>query len=218
MATLIALTILPLVVIIGQLMLGLDGPVGYSIYKIAFIVPPLVYFRAQGIGVFGDILKFRNWRNGLLPNVLLSAAAATIFAGAYIAWSDYLIDETKIVAKIDEQFGVDARTVMLVASFTILLNSLLEEFFYRGFSFGLLFKKNLAVAYLLPAAAFTVQHVLFIYHWVGWLPLTLAIVGLFVLSLLLELLYKEFDSIVAPWIVHAGGDVAMMGIAVTLLY
>lgn len=218
MAALIVLTILPLVLITGQLLLGLDGPVGYSIYKIAFIVPPLVYCRARGISVFGDILKFRNWRNGLWANVLLSLAAATIFAGAYMAWSDYLIDETKIVAKIDQQFGVDARTVMMVAPFTVLLNSLLEEFFYRGFSFGLLFRKNLAVAYLLPAAAFTVQHVLFIYHWVGWLPLALAVIGLFVLSLLLQVLYKEFDTIVAPWIVHAGGDVAMMGIAVTLLY
>jgi len=94
----------------------------------------------------------------------------------------------------------------------------LEEFFYRGFSFGLLVRKNLAVGYLLPAAAFTVQHVLFIYHWVSLLPLLLAIGGLFVLALLLEWMYAQYDTIVAPWVVHAGGDVAMMGIAVTILY
>ena len=61
------------------------------------------------------------------------------------------------------------------------------------------------------------QHVLFIYHWVSLLPLMLAIVGLFVLAILLQAMYARFDTIVAPWVVHAGGDVAMMGIAVSML-
>jgi hypothetical protein len=218
MAALVVLAILPLAVIIGQLALGADGPVGYSIYKIAFLLPPILYCRWQRLSVFQDILKFRNWRRGLPLAAGLSVAAAAIFAGAYAAWSDFLIDEAKIVDKIDAQFGVDQRTVLLVAPFTILLNSLLEEFFYRGFSFGLLVRKNLAVGYLLPAVAFTVQHVLFIYHWVSLLPLSLAIGGLFVLALLLEWMYAEYDTIVAPWVVHVGGDIAMMGIAVTILF
>jgi uncharacterized protein len=217
MATLVILTILPLGVIACQLALGAAGPVGYSIYKVAFLVPPLLYCRRQRIGIFRDILQFGNWRSGLKFSMGLSIVAAAIFAGAYSAWSDFLIDEATIVDKIDQQFGVDRTTVLLIAPFTILLNSLLEEFFYRGFSFGLLVRRNLAVGYLLPAVAFTVQHVLFIYHWVSLLPLALAIVGLFVLALLLEAIYARFDTIVAPWVVHAGGDVAMMGIAVTML-
>jgi membrane protease YdiL (CAAX protease family) len=218
MATLVIITILPLGVITCQLAFGAAGPVGYSIYKVAFLVPPLLYCRWHGISVFRDILQFGNWRSGLKLSIGLSIAAAAIFAGAYAAWSDFLIDEATIVDKIDQQFGVDRTTVLLVAPFTILLNSLLEESFYRGFSFGLLVRKNLAVGYLLPAVAFTVQHVLFIYHWVSVLPLVLAIVGLFVLALLLEAMYGRFDTIVAPWIVHAGGDVAMMGIALTMFY
>jgi hypothetical protein len=46
----------------------------------------------------------------------------------------------------------------------------------------------------------------------------LAIGGLFVLALLLQWMYARYDTIVAPWIVHVGGDAAMMGIAVTMLY
>jgi membrane protease YdiL (CAAX protease family) len=177
-----------------------------------------LYCRWRRIGVFRDILKFRNWRNGLKVCALLGLGAAAIFAGAYAAWSDRLIDEAKIVDKIDAQFGVDRSTVLLVAPFTILLNSLLEEFFYRGLSFGLLSKRDIAVGYLLPAIAFTVQHVLFIYHWVSLLPLVLTIAGLFVLAIVLQWLYAQYDTIVAPWIVHIGGDVAMMGIAVTILF
>jgi len=218
MPLLVTLTVLPLAIILAQIAVGTSGPIGYSLYKIAFLVPTILYCRWQQIGVFRDILKFRNWKKGLLLCASLSIVAAAIFAGAWAAWSDRLIDEVTIIDKIDSQLGVDRSTVMLVAPFTILLNSLLEEFFYRGFSFGLLAKRDLRVGFLLPAAAFTVQHVLFIYHWVTWFPLLLAIVSLFVFSLVLEWLYLRYDTIVAPWVVHIGGDLAMMGIAVTLLY
>ena len=108
--------------------------------------------------------------------------------------------------------------MLLVAPVTVFLNSLLEEFFWRGFSFGLLVKRHRWLGYLLPAAAFTVQHVLFIYHWVTPLPLAMAVVALLVFALVLQWIYERADSLVAPWVVHILGDVAMMGIAVTMLY
>ncbi len=217
MPTLIALSLLPLAVILGQLALDLNGPVGYSIYKLAMLIPPLIYCRRHGLRLGRDILRLHAWRNGLLPAVWLGAAAIVIFVGAYSLWGDILVDEEQVVAKISHQFGVSAATVLIVAPFTIVVNSLLEEFFYRGFSFGLLVRKNLAVGYLLPAAAFTAQHLLFIYHWVSLLPLLLAIAGLFILSLVLEYLYARFETIVAPWLVHACGDIAMMGLAVRMM-
>jgi membrane protease YdiL (CAAX protease family) len=112
---------------------------------------------------------------------------------------------------------VSAATVYLVAPFTIFANSFLEEFFYRGFAFGRLVKINRRWGYLLPAVAFTVQHILFIHHWMTPLPLALAVIGLFTLALILQRLYENSDTLIAPWVVHAGGDLAMMGIAVTLL-
>ena len=105
----------------------------------------------------------------------------------------------------------------LVAPFTIILNSLLEESFYRGFSFGLLVRKKVLLGYLLPAIVFTVQHVIFIYHWMTLLPLLIAVAGLFVLAIVLQWMYAKYETIVAPWVVHLFGDLAMMSIAVTLL-
>jgi hypothetical protein len=74
------------------------------------------------------------------------------------------------------------------------------------------------LGYLLPAIVFTVQHVLFIYHWVTALPLSMAVVALFVLALVLQRVYEVADSLVAPWLIHILGDVAMMGIALTMLW
>ncbi|NNE43439.1 MAG: CPBP family intramembrane metalloprotease, partial [Gemmatimonadetes bacterium] len=72
-------------------------------------------------------------------------------------------------------------------------------------------------AILLPSAAFTAQHVLFMREWLGPQPLAIAVGGLFAFSLLLQWLYERAESLVAPWLLHALGDVAMMSIAVTLL-
>jgi membrane protease YdiL (CAAX protease family) len=123
-----------------------------------------------------------------------------------------------IVEKIHRQFSVNAATVLLIAPFTIMINSLIEEFFYRGFAFGLLAPKHPLVGTLLPAVVFTAQHLLFIYHWVTPLPLALAIVGLLVFALALQALYAKADTIIAPWVVHVCGDMAMMGIALELIF
>jgi uncharacterized protein len=215
--TLILLTLLPLVVIGVQLTLGLKGVVGYSLYKLMFLIPPLLYCRRYGIRIGADILKLRHWRHGLPWALGLGTLAVVIFWVAYYWLGDLLLDKAMITRKIGSQFSVTARTVLLIAPVTIFFNSLLEEFFYRGFAFGLLVRKNRSLGIWLPAVAFTVQHLLFIYHWVTPVPMAMAIVGLMVFALVLEKAYEVADSIVAPWVIHVLGDVAMMGIAVTLL-
>lgn len=196
---------------------GLLGIWGYSLYKVFFLVPPLIYCRRYGVGIRRDILKFRHWRRRLGLALGLGGLALILFAGVYGLLGDRLVDKELIAGKISEQFSVSAATVFLIAPFTILANSLLEEFFYRGFAFGLLVQKNRRLGYLLPAVAFTAQHLLFIYHWLTPFPLALALIGLFVLALVLQKVYEQADSLVAPWVIHMLGDVAMMGIAVTLL-
>ncbi|HEY2838562.1 MAG TPA: CPBP family intramembrane glutamic endopeptidase [Pirellulales bacterium] len=225
MATLIALAMLPLAVIVCQLIAFAAmleptesvSPIQYSIYKLAFILPPLWYCWRNHVGLFRDVFKFRNWRNGLPVAIGLGLVGAAIFLGVYFTVGDLLIDKNAVVEKIDNQFGVNRTTVMLVAPFTVLLNSLLEEFFYRGFSFGLLVRRNRALGYLLPAVTFTAQHVLFIYHWAPWYSLLIGVVGLFVFALIVEWLYERYDTIVAPWVAHGCCDIAMMAIAAMML-
>ncbi|MCZ6747085.1 MAG: CPBP family intramembrane metalloprotease [Acidobacteria bacterium] len=220
MVLLAILIFLPAGMITLQLVLDLDallGIWGYSLYKFFFIVPPLIYCRRSGVGILRDIFKLRHWRRCLWPALGLGGLAIVLFAGVYGLLGDRLVDKALIAAKIGEQFSVGAATVFLIAPVTIFANSLLEEFFYRGFAFGLLVKKNRRLGYLLPAVAFTGQHLLFIYHWLTPFPLALAVAGLFLLALVLQRIYEQADSLVAPWIIHVLGDVAMMGIAVTLL-
>lgn len=219
MAGLIALTVLPLIIILVQWLLGAEGGLANAPYKLALLIPPLIYCRVQRISIRNDILKFSNWRNAIKPALTLGIVALAIFWGTYFALSDLLLDKDAIVAKIQEQFSVTATTVAFIAVYTIFVNSLLEEFFYRGFTFGLLARRNALLAYLLPAAVFTFQHVFFFYFWyMGIVPFAIAVVGLFVFALVAQKMYAHADTIVAPWLIHIFGDIAMMGVAVEMLF
>ena len=212
------LIVLPLLVVVFQQTFKLDGVWGYSLYKVFLLVPPLLYCRRYGIGVVADVLKPANWRNYLGVALALGAASGVIFLAAYFLAVDWLVDRSVLVERIGTQFSVTAATVALIAPLTIFLNSLVEEFFYRGFAFGLLVKKHAALGYCLPAAAFSAQHLLFIHQWLSPGLLLLAGVSLFVLSCVLQWLYEKADTIVAPWTAHMLADVAMMLIALTLLW
>jgi membrane protease YdiL (CAAX protease family) len=212
------LILLPLVMVIIQLAFKLDGVLGYSLYKVLFIVPPLIYCRVRGIRLFGDVLKPGNWRNCLPAAIALGLACGTIFLGVYFVAIDWLVDRTVIVQRMGLQFSVTAATVALIAPVTIFLNSLLEEFFYRGFAFGQLVRRQRIVGQCLPAAAFSAQHLLFINQWLAPGLLVIAGLGLFVFSWILQMLYEKADTIVAPWVVHILADLAMMTIALMLLW
>lgn len=215
---LLLFTILPLAVIGLQLAFGLEGVVGYSLYKLAFLIPPILYCRKHGVELRRDILRFSNWRNGWWQSLGLGLSAIAVFWGAYALLGPYLVDEGKIVQKIDQQFGVTSTTVLLVAPFTVLINSLLEEFFYRGFAYGQLRNTHPRWAAIVPAAVFATQHMLFIYHWVGFAANVLAAIALLVFALVLQELYRRTETIVSVWIMHMLGDVAMMGLAIWMLY
>jgi hypothetical protein len=218
---LVTLIVLPLGVIGCQLFFKLGetwGSAGYSLYKVLFLVPPLIYCRMNGIHVLRDIFILKNWRRYLPVAVGLGILALLIFWGAYFSLRGFLkIDEDLIVRSTGEQFGVTKNNVLFVAPLTIFLNSWLEEFFHRGFSFGLLVKNNRWLGYLLPATVFTVQHMLFIYQWSTPLKLIIAVVALFVFALVLQKIYEKAQSLVTPWVIHIFGDIAMMGIAVWLI-
>ena len=218
MWTLVGLLLLPLAIICAQIATGANGGLANAAYKLAFILPPLIYCRVHGIRVGRDIFRWHNWRNDFGLSAAIGLITAALFLTLYGAVGHLLVDKVSIAAKIHAQFSVTAGTVLLIAPFTILINSLIEEFFYRGFAFGLIARRRPMLGILLPPTVFTVQHLLFAYHWVGPGTVTIGVVALFVFSLVTQYMYHKADTIVAPWVIHICGDLAMMAIAVELIY
>ncbi|MDP3980554.1 MAG: CPBP family intramembrane metalloprotease [Chlamydiota bacterium] len=209
--------VFPIIIILCLQWAGVTGLLGYNAYKIGFILPPLLYSRYHGISIRKDIIGWPFQRQNLIHGFVWALFFFTVFWSAFLLFGNWLIDKNFIVQQMNQQFLVNSLTICIIAPITIFFNSMLEEFFYRGFCFGLLLRHHKKFAYVLPAFVFTLQHALFIHMWFNGFVLSLVLISLFVFALILERLYASTKSLAGPWIAHLMGDAAMMSIAWYLL-
>ena len=83
-----------------------------------------------------------------------------------------------------------------------IVNSFLEEFFFRGFSYTLLKSRGRAFAYTICSIVFALYHVAMMIGWYDWWVFSLAIVALFGAGIIFHLLNERTGTIYTSWIVH----------------
>ncbi len=95
--------------------------------------------------------------------------------------------------------------------YTIFINSLIEEYFFRGFIFqGLLKQGWHKPAYIISAAAFAVYHVSVFEAWFSIYFMMFMLLGLFAGGLIFAYFVKKTESILAPWFIHVSADLALI--------
>lgn len=120
------------------------------------------------------------------------------------------IDFSNIIRILDENVGVTKDNFVYVALYIAIVNSLLEEFFFRGFIFlNLKRLGNRKFAYLLSAFVFTIYHVAIMGSWFSPLLFTLALAGLFIGACLFNYLNEKSGNIYNSWIVHMMANLAI---------
>lgn len=137
-------------------------------------------------------------RQGLLRAFGLGAGVYAIIMGAYFLLRSF-VDFSPILDNLPD--GVTKATFPLVALYISFVNSLLEEFFFRGFAY-LTLVKRWSGASLFSAVAFALYHTAMM---LGWFPpaiFLLALAGLTVGGLLFNWLNKHDGSIYTSWLVH----------------
>ena len=90
------------------------------------------------------------------------------------------------------------------------MNSLLEEFFFRGFAF-LTIKRltSRTFAYIFSAAAFSIYHVAMMIGWFSPLVFGLVLIGLFAGGLIFNFLNEKSGTIYPSWFVHMFANFAI---------
>jgi len=199
---------LPVCVCCGVMLMvdGLWQP-GYWIKsgcKIAlFLAVPLGYGLLWGDFFWKSL--FRGSRKGLLRAAALGAAVYAVILGAYFALQG-AVDFSGVLENLPE--GVTKATFPLVALYISFVNSLLEEFFFRGFAY-LTLEKRIPHASLFSAVAFAVYHTAMM---LGWFPpaiFALALAGLTVGGMIFNWLNKYDGSIYTSWLVHMCANFAI---------
>ncbi len=168
---------------------------------IIFLILPILYtFYDKNIKI-RDNFKIKSIRKlkysfalgiGLYLGILL----------VYFLLKDF-INLTNIMAILDKNVSVNEDNFLWIALYISIINSLLEEFFFRGFIFLNLKRiSGRKFSYIVSAFIFSTYHVAIMGNWFSPIIFILAMLGLFIGALIFNYLNEKEGNIYNSWIVH----------------
>lgn len=183
---------------------------------ILFLVVPLIYFLVNK-----DELK--NLKNIFVPkpkSLIISLCLGVVVFGIIIGGYFLLrgvIDFSKITENLTEGANVNKDNFIYVAIYISLVNSLLEEFFFRGYSF--LNLKNIIprkAAYSISAGLFAIYHVGMTIDMFNPVLFIITFIGLYLGGVVFNILNERSNNIYTSWIVHMFANFAINTIGLIL--
>ena len=185
---------------------------------------------ALKIAVFGGAAILYAWAAGdravlrpflllgckaLRLSVLLASAVFLLLLGGYLLLAPWL-DLSVIPENLAVKEGITQKTFPLAALYITLCNSLLEEYFFRGFTFLALYRLGyVRLAYGFSALAFALYHVSITSNWGSPVLIVLMVAGLTVAGLLFDWLDRE-GSLFPSWLVHMGANLGTNSVGLIL--
>ena len=179
-----------------------------SAVKLAlFLLAPLLYGYAAGKDGYRAL--FRIQRRALLRVLALGFGVFALILGAYFALRS-VFDFSAVAALLGKNAGVTAENFLWVSLYISFVNSLLEEFFFRGFAF-LVLRRNAGerFACVFSALSFALYHTAMMLGWFPPLLFLLALAGLTAGGVLFNLLDARAGTIFPSWAVHIFANLAI---------
>ncbi len=202
-----------LISICCAIMLVVDGiirptyAVKSAIKILFFLVCPLIYAHKYKEIDIKSILKWDSKQ--MRFTFLLGFGVFAIILGAYFVIRNFF-DFTPIADLLVQNAGVTGKTFIFVAIYISFVNSLLEEFFFRGFAFLTLKKvTSRKVAYIVSSFAFAVYHIAMMDGWFSIGLFALAMAGLAIGAAIFNYLNEKTGTIYNSWIVHMFANFAI---------
>ena len=108
---------------------------------------------------------------------------------------------------------------IFIFSYIIVINSFLEESFFRGFIYQVFKKEGYEkIGVFFSAFIFALYHISIMDGWFNPFVMILGIVGLFVTGVFLQDIAKKEDNLLASWLVHAMANLAINTIGTIMLF
>lgn len=185
-----------------------------AIKLLVFGLIPLLMTRLDRELMFTQALRFR--RKGFVLALGLGLGVYGLILGGYFLVRNFF-DFSGIAGNLLESTGVSKENFLYVSLYISLVNSLLEELFFRGFLFLNLKLHSRRFAYLYSAGAFALYHVAMMMGWFGPVLWLLVMAGLFVGGMIFNWLNEMQESIYPSWLVHMFANFAINTIGFLLL-
>lgn len=171
-----------------------------AIKIVLFLLLPIVY---SLIDKNCDLKRlFKPNKKGFLLALGLGGAVYAVILGAFLLFKD-VFDFSSLTSSLTESTGVNKTNFIFVALYISFANSLLEEFFFRGFAFLTLKDySNRTVAYIVSAALFAAYHIAMMIGWFGLPVILLSLLGLFAGGIIFNFFNEKYNNIYLSWLIH----------------
>lgn len=181
-----------------------------SILKLfLFLLFPAIYFIRNKEERSSLKKLFTPRKKDIMFAVLLGIGVYGIIMIAYMIFKND-IDLSTIRDSLTVGIGVNANNFLYVAMYISLINSLLEELFFRGYAFLILKEKtSRRFSYLFSAFLFALYHVGMTSEWFHWSIYILAMAGLFAGGCIFNFLNEKCENIYPSWLVHMCSNFAI---------
>ncbi len=179
-----------------------------SLVKIVlFLVLPTVILGRDRELALTDMFKIKG--KSLLKSILLGMAVYCFILGAYFTIGNFF-DFSQVAEAITSSSGVSREEFVWVALYISFVNSLLEEYYFRGIGFLMLKKVSSGrFAHLFSAALFALYHIAIMASWFSIYLFILLIVSLFVAGLIFNWLNERSGTVYQSWLVHMFANFAV---------
>ncbi len=197
---------IPIIVIIACTVMGVIDAVvqpGYvvkSLVKIAmFLLLPVIY------GIINKDFSFKKVfapdKKGIICALLVGLGVYVVVLGAYFLFRN-VFDFSALTKSLTATTGVNKSNFLFVAIYISFVNSFLEEFFFRGFSFITLKNEvSRKTAYVFSSFMFALYHIAMMIGWFGLPVVLISLFGLFVGGMIFNR-FDEKGTIYLSWLVH----------------
>lgn len=180
-----------------------------SVVKVAlFLLPPLGYFwYFRDWDQLKALFNLKKWE--LVVALALGIGALVVIIGGYFL-IDRFYDLDAIILERTSEGGVSSENFLYVSIYIALVNSMLEEFFFRGYAFLSLKKlTSRRFANILSAALFAIYHFGMLGAGSTVLVSVAAMICLFISGVILNALNEHSGSILTSWLLHMCANLAI---------
>ena len=176
---------------------------------IFFLILPLLFFvvNKSEFKEFKALFSFK--KKGFFVSLLLGSGVYAVILGGYFLTRN-IFDYGNVTSSLTSGMGITKENFLYVALYISIMNSFLEEFFFRGFGFITLGKyTGKAFAYIFNSCIFAFYHVGMLIPMFEPILLVLLLAGLIAGGCIFSFLNDKTKNIYPSWFVHMFANFAI---------
>lgn len=185
-----------------------------SAIKVVCFVGAIVIYSVVSGKRFTDVINLKKITNS--KPLLICMACFFLGIGILFALLRNQIDLSSIKESLITKENLTKSNCLFVFAYIIVVNSFLEESFFRGFFYSLF--ENKKVGAVISGLVFSLYHIGIVITWFNPFIFALCIAGLAVVGVFLQWLSSKYQSIMASWITHACANIAINTIGALMIF